>query len=46
MDLNFGGMGSDFGGKDLVGRGFVVADLDMGKKMEGRDWHLELVGRG
>ena len=39
MDLNFVGM-------DLVGRGFVVADLDMGKKMEGRDWHFELVGRG
>ena len=39
MDLNFVGM-------DLVGRGFVVADLDMGKKMEGRDWHLELEGRG
>ena len=46
MGLNFGGMDSDFGGRDLVGRGFVVADLDMGKKMEGRDWHLELVGRG
>ena len=38
------GMGLNFGGKDLVGRGFVVADLDMGKKMEGRDWHLELEG--
>ena len=46
MGLNFGGMESDFGGKDWVGRGFVVADLDMGKKMEGRDWHLELEGRG
>ena len=39
MDLNFGGM-------DLEDRGFVVADLDMGKKVEGRDWHLELEGRG
>ena len=38
MDLNFGGM-------DLEDRGFVVVDLDMDKKMEDKDWHLELEGR-
>ena len=40
------GMGLNFGGMDLEGKVFVLADLDMGKKMEDKDWHLELEGRG
>ena len=39
------GMGLNFGGMDLEDRGFVVVDLDMDKKMEDKDWHLELEGR-